>query len=262
MQADPAQQSPIPAATLVVFRHAPDGGAPELLMVVRSRTMTFAGGMAVFPGGRVDQSDRALAAQIGHDLADDDEAAHRIAALRETLEETGLAIGVRGRMDAARAAEIRLMLIEREDLAPVLDRFGLALDLAALTPFARWLPLGMSHPRIFDTRFYLANLGTGAVDIAVDATENTRLFWISAQGALQMAESGDIQVIFPTRRNLERLAQFANFQAARAHAEATPVRPITPEIDTTASPHLLRIPEGLGYPVTSEPLDSLRRGEA
>ena len=71
----------IPAATLVVFRHGPPGKPPELLMVVRSRTMSFAGGMAVFPGGRVDPEDRALAETIAGDL-DLDEAAHRIAAIR------------------------------------------------------------------------------------------------------------------------------------------------------------------------------------
>ncbi|MFN9632277.1 MAG: NUDIX hydrolase, partial [Erythrobacteraceae bacterium] len=44
----------IPAATIIIFRNAPAGEPPEVLMTVRSRTMSFAGGMAVFPGGRVD----------------------------------------------------------------------------------------------------------------------------------------------------------------------------------------------------------------
>ena len=48
-------QGGIPAATVVIFRHAPDGGPPEILMTIRSREMVFAGGMAVFPGGRVDR---------------------------------------------------------------------------------------------------------------------------------------------------------------------------------------------------------------
>ncbi|MFT6474840.1 MAG: 8-oxo-dGTP pyrophosphatase MutT (NUDIX family), partial [Qipengyuania sp.] len=43
----------IPAATVVIFRNAPQGGPPEILMTIRSREMVFAGGMAVFPGGRV-----------------------------------------------------------------------------------------------------------------------------------------------------------------------------------------------------------------
>ncbi len=249
---------PIPAATLVIFRKGRDGPEPELLMVVRSSAMSFAGGAAVFPGGRVDPADRDLAARLfPHQDAED--SAHRIAAIRETLEETGLAIGLRGDLDAARAAEARITALDHQALAPVLESFGLTLDLAALTPFARWLPLGLAHSRIFDTRFYLADLGTGAVDVAVDAIENTRLFWVSAREALAMAERGEIAIIFPTRRNLERLAQFASFAEARAHAEATPIVTITPHVDETGDVPLLRIPEGAGYPVTTEPLTSLRR---
>lgn len=66
------------------------------------------------------------------------------------------------------------------------------------------------------TRFFLANLGTGTVDLLVDATENTHLFWASAAEALRMADTGDIKVIYPTRRNLERLALFDSYNAAVA----------------------------------------------
>lgn len=255
-EADPGQ--PIPAATLVIFRKGRAAPEPELLMVVRSNAMAFAGGAAVFPGGRVDPADRVLANCLA--LGDDcDEWAHRIAAIRETLEETGLAVGLTGELDAESAALARTMLLETGELAPVLDTFHLAIDPAALTPFARWLPTGLNHARIFDTRFYLADLGTGAVEIAVDATENTRLFWARAREALAMADAGEIAIIFPTRRNLERLALFASFAKARAHARATPIVAITPAIDNSGETPLLRIPEGAGYPVTTEPLTNLRR---
>ena len=46
---------------------AADRGPPELLMVQRAREMRFAGGAAVFPGGRVDPADRALAARLTPD---------------------------------------------------------------------------------------------------------------------------------------------------------------------------------------------------
>ena len=82
----------IPAATVVIFRNAPQGGPPEILMTIRSREMVFAGGMAVFPGGRVDPADFDLGASMGGPL-DPDEAAHQVAVVRETLEETGLVIG-------------------------------------------------------------------------------------------------------------------------------------------------------------------------
>lgn len=260
---EPAVSDPgpeIPAATLVVFRHgrAP-AAAPELLMVVRSRELSFAGGMAVFPGGRVDPADRALARALGGAL-DADEAAHRIAAIRETIEETGLALGFHQPPGREQAQRLRAALIAQGALGPVIEASALTLDLEALVPFARWCPRGMTHNRIFDTRFYLYDLGTGAVELTVDATENTRLFWIGARDALAMADRGELALIFPTRRNLERLATFASFAEARAHALATPVRTIVPEIATRDGQRALTIPDDLGYPVTHEPLDRAMRG--
>lgn len=247
----------IEAATLVVFRRAAAGGAPELLMVVRSREMSFAGGMAVFPGGRVDAADYALASRLVAD-GDVSEAAHRIAAIRETIEETGLVLALSNRIDAADARQLRSEVSEAGSLAPMLERGALALD--TLVPFARWCPRGVTSHRIFDTRFYLYDLGTGAVDLTVDATENTRLFWISAADALARADTGELSVIFPTRRNLERLAQFASFGEAREHAEAHPVRTIIPQIAERDGQQALTIPEDLGYPVTHEALDRAMRG--
>jgi 8-oxo-dGTP pyrophosphatase MutT (NUDIX family) len=249
----------IPAATVVIFRNGPAGAPPEILMTVRSRTMVFAGGMAVFPGGRVDPADFALAEAVGTGLAID-EAAHQIAAVRETLEETGLAVGLTGELTAESAAAARARLLELGELGPVLGEFGWSLDLPQLTPFARWFPKNERIPRVYDTRFYLADLGTGAVDITVDQSENTHLFWTSAQGALDMAETGEIKLIFPTRRNLERLAQFGSFAEAKAQAEAIPVRTITPFMGERGGKGWLEIGEEHGYPVTGEPLDEVMRG--
>ena len=67
-------------------------------------------------------------------------------------------------------------------------------------------------------------------------------------------------MIFPTRRNLERLAQFDSFAQAKAHTEATPQRTITPSIETTDQGRVLRIPDDLGYPVIEERFDSALRG--
>ncbi len=228
-------------------------------MVTRSRKLVFAGGAAVWPGGRIDPADRDLAAAVAPGL-DGEETAARIAAIRETLEETGLAIGIRGAVNGTVAGEARAMLLQTVALAPVLERFGWQLDLDALVPFARWFPRGMAHKRLFDTRFYLADIGTGSVDIAVDRTENTHLFWTSAQGALDMAERGEISVIFPTARNLERLAQFEDFAAARRQAETIPVRTIVPQIVQSGGTRWLTIPDDAGYPVTRQALERIDRG--
>lgn len=213
----------IPAATLVLFRERGDG-APELLMVERAAAMVFAGGALVFPGGRIDAEDRALAVQYPD--YDRDDAAARIAALRETREEAGTDFG----------------------LSP-----------ADLTPFARWRP-NFKETRTFDTRFYIARVPPDAPEPCVDGTENVRAFWASAAEVLAMCAAGDAHVIFPTRRNLERLALFDSFDAAREHALAHPIETITPWIEEREGGSHLCIPEGLGYPVTSEPFDRVRRG--
>ncbi len=242
----------IPAATVVVFRRDPAGGPPQLLMLERSGSMRFAGGAAVFPGGRVDEADRALAARLLppeiHD-ANPADAAARIAGVRETLEESGLLITVTQPVTATQAIEARALLLERGELAPVLDYFGWTLDLDRLHAFAHWCP---QRPKAFDTRFYLADLGTGAVEIAVDATENTHMFWASAADVLAMADRGELKVIFPTRRNLERLALFETFADAVEHCRTTPMQLISPFHSERDGQTYLTIPEGLGYPVTAQ----------
>jgi 8-oxo-dGTP pyrophosphatase MutT (NUDIX family) len=246
----------IPAATLVIFRNAADGGPPELLMVQRAREMHFAGGAAVFPGGRVDPADRELAAAL---LPEEpiELAAARIAAIRETLEETGLMVATHYPVSAAEAAEGRLLLLERGALAPVLERFGWTLAPERLALYAHWCP---PWDKGFDTRFFVTDLGTGAVDVTVDATENTRLFWTSAAAALDMAGRGEIAVIFPTRRNLERLARFASHAETLADIARHPVERIHATLETVDGEEWLTIPDGHGYPVLGQPRTSAERG--
>jgi 8-oxo-dGTP pyrophosphatase MutT (NUDIX family) len=255
--------APRPAATLIIFRHPPASAQAQVLMLVRGSTMRFAGGACVFPGGGVDPADAALAATLalapGWDGIND--LAARIAAIRETLEETGLAIGL-ARPDqqpitAQDAATARALLTQTIALAPVLARMGWRIDAQALTPFARWCP---RLARAYDTRFYLADLGTGTVTLSPDAGESEQLLWLSPQEALTRADRGDLSVIFPTRRNLERLALFSGFAQARDHALATPLTTITPSVRDHDGAPWLTIPDGLGYPVLGEPLATAQRG--
>ena len=257
MFADPLEV--IPAATVVVFRKGPAGAPPELLMLQRAREMRFAGGAAVFPGGRVDPADRDWAAELAGPADDLDELAARIAAVRETLEEAGLLLALAAPVSAGEAAEARAELLAGGALRPVLEARGWQLALDRLVPFARWFP---RHRRSFDTRFYLHDIGTGAHEISVDATENTRLFWISAADALAQADTGEIGVIFPTRCNLQRLALFADYAEAEAHARATPIRTITPEPVERDGNWWISIPDDAGYPVSLSKVDDFSRGMA
>ena len=243
---------PIPAATLVLMREAA-GGPPELLMTERTGRMAFAAGALVFPGGRIDADDHATAA--AWPVAD---GAARVAAIRETVEETGLAPGIVPAPGAAVAEALREGILAERPFADLLEEMGLALDPAALTPFARWCP-NFRETRRFDTLFFLAEAPADAPEPVVSEAEAVRAFWASAGEILAEVDSGHAHVIFPTRRNLERLARFASIAEIYADAARHPVTRITPWVaEVDGAPHVC-IPEGLGYPVTSEPLETARR---
>ncbi len=247
-----------PAATVMILREAA-GRAPEILMMERSAGMAFAAGALVFPGGGVDAEDAALAARLDHGLEAEDAAA-RIAAIRETLEESGLAIGLDGPLEPARLARMRASLGAGATLADLLAVHGLRLALDRLLPFARWEPMASDKAtRIYDTRFYLTRAPEGQVASA-DATENVRLFWSSAAATLALCDAGKARIIYPTRRNLERLAHHGGYAALAAHAASVPVEKISPWIEDREGEPYLCIPTHLGYPTTAEPLRRVQRG--
>lgn len=244
---------PIPAATLVAFRNG--NPAPEILMIRRSKRLAFGGGAAVFPGGRIDAGDEVVARDLAGDPAWN---LARVAAVRETLEETGLLTGVSGAVDADKAAAARAALLEGAAFADVLDRFGWAIDTGALIPFARWIP-PVRIRRRFDTFFLLTDLGTGSVTLSADGTETTEHFWTAPGVILERDEREDEALMFPTRMNLLRLSRFADFAAARADAEAHDPAPVHPIVEEREGESWLVMPEGRGYAPYAEPLASARR---
>ena len=236
----------IPAATLVVWRDTASG--PKILVVERSARMAFAAGAIVFPGGRVDEADYRLAEALG-DLGQ----AAKVSAIRETIEETGVVPAVNGAVDPALGLELQSALHRGDDFASLIDAHGLKLDLEALTPFARWMP-AFKQPRKFDTMFYLTAAPAGDWPPCPQQGECVAAEWASPGELVRRIERGDASAIFPTKRNLERLAQHARLDAALTDARAHSLDTIIPWVeDIDGEPHV-RIPEHRGYPVTAEPL--------
>jgi len=231
----------IPAATLVVVRDT--ASAPEFLMVERSEGMAFAAGALVFPGGRIDDADRASGAD-----------AAVVAAIRETIEETAIPVGLTPTPGADGSRDIQTALLAEGNVGQILKDAGVELDPAALTPFARWVPKFHAIRR-FDTMFFIARCPPGEWTPNVIEGECARACWITAADALAEA-----RLIFPTRRNLERLAQHRSFDEIRADALAHPIEPVTPWVAERDGEKFITIPDHLGYPVTEERLDGLRRG--
>lgn len=246
---------PIPAATLILLRDVPDG-PPQIPMVGRGAHMAFAANRMVFPGGRVDDDDWILAGRAdllveGSEI-DAEELAHRIAAIRETIEEIGLAPGIEGLENVAQLAAVRAGLHAGKPLSLILEQHYLRLDPHGLHPFARWLP---EHElkRRFDTRFYIARapeLG----EAEADGTESTHIIWGSAAEHLA---SGSM--IFPTLRNLERIGLASDFDSAVTFARSYPIDMVTPWFEERDGERWLHIPAHLGYPVNCQRLSEIQR---
>ena len=239
----------IPAATVILVRER-DGGAPELLMVVRAVDMAFAGGAWVFPGGRIDDADRRI---------DDSDGGARVAAVREALEETAIPVGLSPIPSLELSGELQAQLLGGSELNEALQPHDLELDLDALIPFARWVPKFHAKRR-FDTLFFVARAPDGDWIPNTVESECTGAHWVTAAEALERDRSGEIQLIFPTRRTLERLAQHSSFDAIVADARAHEIEPISPWLDEVDGERFITIPEGIGYPVTREKIDGLWRG--
>lgn len=244
----------IPAATLILMR--PGAGAPELLAMERAAKMAFAPGAVVFPGGRVEEDDHVLARRLAPDL---EHGAARVTAIRETIEEVGVAVALSPDPDATIVAELRAQLRAGTPFSQLIDKLGLMLDLQALTPFGRWCP-PFNPVRRFDTLFFVAEASSDAAPAKADRDEAAHCFWASARHILNEAEAGKLNIIFPTKRNLDRLAQFDQVEQVIADAAAWPLHLVEPQIEMRGDERWLCIPEGIGYPVTSERLADAKRG--
>lgn len=253
-----------PAATVVLVRDTPAG--IELLLTERHGKLGFAGGAMVFPGGKVDPGDlevaRDPALATGFDGLGDIDAAARVTAARETLEEVGVLLSDGPALDAAALAGWRARFASTDDEAGTYAAFladtGHRADAARLTPFANWIPPEGLHRR-FDTLFYVAPVEAGIV-VTPDGSEAVAAHWSTAAAAVALAERDEINVIFPTRRNLERLAQYPSVAALLDRLAGTPPIRIQPEIVTRDGEQWLTIPAGCDYPVTEERLTSAKRG--
>jgi 8-oxo-dGTP pyrophosphatase MutT (NUDIX family) len=223
------------AATVILLRDDPQG--LQVWLLTRVPQIVFAGGMAVFPGGRVDSADRELPwsgrsvdwwAQA---FACEPDAARALvgAAVRETFEETGVLLTT----PAAHlpAEEIARLQHEVESgqlsFTSMLSAAGLAIDSDALRPWARWVtPMG--EKRRYDTHFFVAGLPSGAQAFDL-TTESSFAAWVVVSDALASAERGERTLLPPTRAMLTSLAGLASvrdvFEAAEARDLAA-VRPI------------------------------------
>jgi recombination protein RecT len=227
------------AATVIVGRDTSEG--LQVFMVRRSARAVFLPDQYVFPGGRVDDADRDAAARRLHGSAGDVDPAYAMTAARETFEEVGLLFADRP-VHVADLADLRRSMHAGEmSFADVLERLDVSIDASQLQYFSRWItPKAELATRRFDARFFVGRAPADQVAEA-DATEVLDGRWIAPAGALAANARGEINLIFPTIKHLERIAPYRTVDELLAFARTKPIVTVSPDVQP--GPRFLLIPE-------------------
>ena len=225
-----------PAATVILVRESEPSF--QIFMLKRTSNATFASGMFVFPGGRVDGDDhlhRYDQYRVGPSVAQAPQVealgyewrGYWIAALRETFEEAGLmlAYDVSGEMvsllsdaDYDRFQTYREPLHQQKlSLLEICQRENLKLAVDRVHFYNRFItPLGPQ--RRFDTRFFIASAPEEQRG-RHDEIETVESIWITPQEALELHEQKEFGLMNVTRIQLEKLALFPDKHSLIAMAE-------------------------------------------
>lgn len=247
--------APRDASSLILLRDGPS--RPEMFFLKRHRSMAFAGGMAVFPGGSVDSGDADAAIDwLGPSPAewalrlDTTESAARgiiVAAVRELFEETGVLLA--GSADSI--VEVGDPVLWEDDrrrleaheisFADLLARRRVALRSDLLRPWAKWITPEFEARR-YATWFFVTGLPEGQSALGI-STEAQSVFWSTALDAITAADSGELLMMPPQYcLGLELCEHSSVAEILGAARELTPVRPT---VGTDTGGAFLILPEHL-----------------
>lgn len=216
------------AATVIVARDAADG--PLVFMVRRSAQAAFLPDLYVFPGGRVDETDRRDAAELLTGSAGAVDPVYALTAARETFEEVGLLFADRPLHGPALLEARRALLAGETTFGAALRALGAAVDASRLRYFSNWITPKGEYARRFDTRFFVARAPQDQVAEA-DAFEVSDGRWLRPRDALAAHERGEIGLIFPTIKHLERIAPYGTVEALLEFARTKPIVTVAPVIE-------------------------------
>lgn len=243
------------AASTILLREG--GSGPEAFLLRRRAQMRFAGGMVVFPGGGVDPRDSGddvgwagpPPSTWARRLGLDDATARAVvcAAIRETFEESGVLLAgpdadvVVEDTCGADWAETRRALEARETaFTDVLRERGLVLRTDLLRPWTCWVTPEF-EPRRYRTFFFVTANPAGQ-HAAAGSTESDAAGWMSVAGALAAAGES-VAMLPPQYCTFLELAQHASVPDILDAADRPIPAPVMPELDTTADPVRLTLPE-------------------
>lgn len=212
-----------PAATVLLVRDC--GDELEVLMVKRSKRPPF-GNLYVFPGGKIDESDKDLNITNFCNGLDDVQASIKlgvnegglsywVACVRECFEEVGILLAIKNNgdeldlngADKHKFDNYRRMLLENKiSLFEICKKENLSLNLNNIEPFSHWITPEIEIKR-FDTRFFIAYIPAKQTE-RHDGNELTDSVWISPKKALDRSLNGEMPMIMPTISNLQQCLEF------------------------------------------------------
>ncbi|HET6985505.1 MAG TPA: NUDIX hydrolase [Kribbella sp.] len=232
-----------PASTVILLRDTAAG--PEVYLLRRQRSMAFAAGMTVFPGGRVDATDATIAdswsgpspawfaTRLG--CSAETAAAYVAAAVRETFEESGVLLA--GPSSSSVVSDTtgedweadRIALETREvGFADFLHRRGLVLRSDLLGPWAHWITPEF-EPKRYDTCFFVAALPAGQLTRDV-TSESDQVAWMRPADAVAAVESGELLMLPPTYVCCRELTPYADVAAVLDAAGDREIRTVLPTV--------------------------------
>lgn len=216
---DPTTVPISPAATVMMVRDAVETNRSgiEVFMLRRTGRASFAAGMYVFPGGRVDDVDHAreiapfcrglddldASSQLGIDGGG---LAYWVASVRECFEEAGVLLAERRDGGELAVRDDDRHAVHDGDLSMVdlCRRDDLVLDLSTTHYVDHWItPIGEN--RRFDTRFFLTEAPSDQ-EGGHDDKETVESLWVSPSRALDLHTAGDLMMLPPTIYNMRFLA--------------------------------------------------------
>jgi 8-oxo-dGTP pyrophosphatase MutT (NUDIX family) len=221
-----------------------DGAAGvEVYLTRRSARSSFVPDAFVFPGGAVEAQDRSPA--IAMRLNAPTEAPElTIAAVRELFEEAAILLacdeaGARCAPDARWVRAARERLRTGTPFVDILTEARLTVDARAVLPYSNWIT-PVEESKRFDTHFFAALAPAGQTAEA-DALEVHDGRWLAPADALERAQRGEMTIIFPTRKHLERIALHSSAQAFLDHAK---LRRYAPLVAVSLGGNEFGLPEG------------------
>ncbi len=220
----------------------------RVLWVKRAEGNPFLGGFHSFPGGRVSRED-------GPTDEESLEWTMMRCAVRETFEETGLLVGLRGEPpphEAQRALREQL-LNGNVEFWPSMESLGLSLDRSLLTIAGRWITPPFARLR-FNTMFFVSEMrDSRPPDIWPGELESGE--WIDPRQALRLWEEDRAALAMPTLHAIQVIASSADEGAGSVDPVHLATRlSAVPEASGVPSRHVILHPGIVMVPLRTETL--------